>query len=183
MSMASIIAVQSSEHAKLLSRAMTIGQQLSKIMYEVLSKYLQLEDVDESGKMTKTSHHELSEEEIQIRQAWQTGASITGHVAAMIVTYVFRKISFIMTSCSLGAELVTSAIQQLLDPVLIQNKWPPIKDITICNVNPANALHMALFSYGLLQLTHRSSLLERILFLPLTTVETFLSVLVFTKKI
>ena len=39
MTMASVIAVQSSENARLLSRAVTTGSQLSNIVYEVLPKY------------------------------------------------------------------------------------------------------------------------------------------------
>jgi hypothetical protein len=186
--MTSIIAAHSFPAMEVFNHGLGLGAQISVITHKLILKLTSVSYVvnaiasvkDINTAITKELNSEntlkLSEEDDQILK---TVSNVIGTVSGLFISFIYRKLSHLMTSSSIGAEMVTNSIQELVDPILIHNKLPPLRNRAYI----MTVLQGALFVVGFAQVRHNSSFIENVLLSPLLAVETVLSTVMLFAKV
>jgi hypothetical protein len=158
--MTSVIASRSFPNVEVFGHGLGLGRQISDAVYIGITKYIITIEASSSTSNTTDSN-----------QAIRTLSNAVGTASGVVVAFMYRRLSHLITSCSIGAEIVSSSIVEILDPVLVERKLPSIRNQPMLLM----ALHGALLALGFAQIRHHPSFIENILLSPLILTETVLS--------
>jgi hypothetical protein len=110
-----------------------------------------------------------------------TVASITGYSIGLVTAYILRSTAIAVGTASIGANLVTNAVEELVDPILKQYKLPTLKS----NGLVVGALHGTLVVVGVSRILSRASPTgwTHILLSPLSATEAIVNAIILTQPL
>lgn len=156
---------------------MTMGLNMGKVAFDRMFKIFTL--------YTSTHHSAITDAAsnfVDTHPEWiQTGGKLFAKTLGVVIAFVMDKATNVFSACSMGSSMIVNAVEELVDPILVQLGLPTLEGTP----HGVAVLQTALIAIG-----YRSQIFNvgsslptilKIVLAPLIAFEAFLSGLVFKK--